>query len=110
LDQSAPASIARLGKAYEFRNELDPAWAARPLQLIHHNGKLALRIEDHGGEVLVRLLGEPWELGRFLHAGIGIAASLGHLHRRGFVHKDIKRANIFVNSATGEAWLSGPSD
>jgi PAS domain S-box-containing protein len=106
-DQPTPSSIARLKNAYELRNELDPTWAARPLQLIHEHGHPALLIEDHGGEVLARLVGKPWELEPFLRIAIGITAALGHLHQRGFVHKDIKPANIFVNTSTGEAWLSG---
>ena len=107
MDQPAPASIARLKNAYELRNELDPSWAARPLDFIHEHGKPALRIEDHGGEVLARLLGKPWELRLFLRVGIGIAAALGRLHQKGFVHKDIKPGNVFVNTSTGKAWLSG---
>ena len=107
VDQPAPGSSARLENAYELRNELDPAWAARPLEFIHLDRKAALRIEDPGGEVLACLLGEPWKLEQFLRVGIGVAAALGRLHQRGFVHKDIKPANVFVNTATGEAWLSG---
>lgn len=51
-DQPAPSIIARLKNAYELRNDLDSGWAARPLQLIHERGKLALQIEDPGGEML----------------------------------------------------------
>jgi serine/threonine protein kinase len=107
MDQPAPLSIARLEHAYALRNEFDPGWAARPLELIHDHGKLALLIEDHGGEILARLLGKRWELELFLRATMGITAALGRLHQRGFVHKDIKPANVFVNVATGAAWLSG---
>src|ERR1700684_3556506 len=67
----------------------------------------ALRNADSDGELLTCLLGEPWKLEQFLRVGIGISATLGRLHQRGFVHKDIKPANVFVNTATGEAWLSG---
>jgi hypothetical protein len=66
VDQPALGSIARLKNAYELRNELDPGWAARPLELIREHGKPALKIEDHGGELLSRLLGKPWELASFL--------------------------------------------
>ncbi len=107
VDQSAPSSSARLEHAYDLRSELDPSWAARPLELIHDHGKPALLIEDHGGEVLARLLGKPWELDLFLRVAIGITAALGRLHQRGLFHRDIKPANVFVNTSTGEAWLSG---
>jgi serine/threonine protein kinase len=43
----------------------------------------------------------------FLRAAIGMTAALEHLHERGFVHRDVKPANIFVNISTGKAWLSG---
>jgi PAS domain S-box-containing protein len=107
VDQPAPTSIARLEHAHELRNELDSSWAARPLQLILDHGKPALLIEDHGGELLARLVGKPWELEPFLRVAIGITSALGRLHQCVFVHKDIKSANIFVNIPTGEAWLSG---
>ena len=107
VDQPAPSSSARLEHAYDLRSELDPSWAARPLELIHDHGKPALVIEDHGGEVLARLLGKPWELDLFLRVAIGITAALGRLHQRGLFHRDIKPANVFVNTFTGEAWLSG---
>ena len=107
VDQPSPTSIARLEHAYESRGDLDPDWAARPLEFIHDHGKPALLIEDHGGEVLARLLGKPWELEPFLRIGIGLAVALGRLHQSGFVHKDIKPANVLVNLETGEVWLSG---
>jgi len=107
VDQPAPSSSARLEHAYELRSELDPSWAARPLELIHDHGRPALLLEDHGGETLARLVGKPWELDLFLRVAIGITAALGRLHQRGLVHRDIKPANVFVNTSTGEAWLSG---
>jgi serine/threonine protein kinase len=107
VDQPAPSSTARLEHAYDLRSELDPSWAARPLELIHDHGKPALLIEDHGGDVLAQLLGKPWELDLFLRVAIGVTAALGRLHQCGLFHRDIKPANVFVNISTGEAWLSG---
>jgi PAS domain S-box-containing protein len=66
-----------------------------------------LILEDAGGEPLNRLLGQPMELSRFLRFAVGLAAALGKLHQRGLIHKDIKAANILVNSATGKVWLTG---
>jgi hypothetical protein len=59
VEQPAPADIARLQDAYGLRNELDSAWAARPLEFIQNQGKPTLLIEDHGGEVLARLVDKP---------------------------------------------------
>ena len=66
-----------------------------------------LILEDPGGEPLDRLLGQPMELNRFLRFAVGLAAALGKLHKRGLIHKDIKPANILVNSATGAIRLTG---
>jgi len=46
-------------------------------------------------------------LSRFLHFAVGLAAALGKLHRQGLIRKDIKPANVLVDSATGAVRLSG---
>jgi serine/threonine protein kinase len=75
-------------------------------------------LEDPGGKPLdqfggfgeTRPTGTPapaLDLGFCLRIGINLANAIGHLHRRGIVHKDIKPANVLVNSATGQVWLMG---
>jgi hypothetical protein len=59
--QPAPESLARLRHAYALRDQLDPAWAARPSRLELRGGRLALLSEDPGGELLSRLQGRPWD-------------------------------------------------
>ncbi len=105
--QPTPSIIAQLEHAYSLRSDLDSAWAACPLELIHHQGKPTLLMEHPDGEILATLLGESWEVTQFLRVAIGIAVSLGRLQELGLVHKDIKPANILVNKQTGEAWLTG---
>src|SRR5271154_1782964 len=100
-------SIERLQHAYKLRNQLDSAWAARPLRLVTERGRLTLLSEDPGGEPLLRLLGQPWEITSFLRFAIGLADGLARLHGRGLIHKDIKPANILVDNATGSVWLTG---
>src|SRR5262244_3991217 len=107
VEQPALASLKRLEHAYALRDELDSGWAARPVELVRHNGKPALLIEDHGGELLARMLDKPWDVALFLRVAIGLTVSLGQLHRRGLVHKDVKPSNIFVKIDTGEVWLGG---
>ena len=64
-------------------------------------------LEDSGGDLLSGLLGRPMEVEHFLRLAVGVAATLGKVHRRGLIHKDIKPANILVNTASGEVRLTG---
>src|SRR5258708_39677854 len=68
------ATLRGLEHEYAFRTELDPAWAARPLALLHSDGRTVLLLEDCGGDPLTRLLGRPLELTHFLHLAIEISA------------------------------------
>ena len=105
--QPSPETLARLRHAYALREELDPAWAARPLRLELQQGRLTLLTEDPGGEPLSRLMGRPSEIAQFLRLAIGIATALARVHQHGLIHKDIKPANVLVNSVTGQVWLLG---
>ena len=44
--EPSPGTLARLQHAYTLREELDPAWAARPLRLDLHRGRLTLLVAD----------------------------------------------------------------
>jgi serine/threonine protein kinase len=105
--QPSPETLARLQRAHALREEIDPAWAARPLRLESRQGRLTLVCEDPGGDPLSRLIGQPLEILSFLRLAVGIAAALAQVHQRGLIHKDIKPANVLVNSVTGRAWLMG---
>ncbi|WP_354684334.1 AAA family ATPase [Cupriavidus necator] len=102
-----PASLDRLAHELGLREELDGAWAVRPLALAREASRTMLVLEDPGGEPLSRLLGAPMEVADFLRLAIRIAAALGKLHQRGLVHKDLKPTHILVNCADGQARLTG---
>ncbi|WP_238263554.1 trifunctional serine/threonine-protein kinase/ATP-binding protein/sensor histidine kinase [Cupriavidus pauculus] len=106
-DHPSSVSLDRLAHEFELKDELDGAWAVRPLELLRENGRTSLVLEDPGGEPLERLLGAPMEVGRVLRFAVGIAAALGQLHQRGLVHKDLKPAHILVNCPDGRARLTG---
>ena len=106
-DQPIPATLDRLAHEYSLKDELDSTWAVRPLELVRDRGQTILVLEDPGGELLGGLLGTPMEVGRFLRIAVGVAAALGKLHQRGLIHKDIKPANILVNTANGELRFTG---
>ena len=47
-----PESLKRLEHAYSLKEELDPAWAARPIGLTRHWDRIVLVLEDPGGNPL----------------------------------------------------------
>src|SRR6478752_6358919 len=77
-DHPSRARLDRLTHEYELKDELDGAWAARPLALVRDAGRTVLVLDDLGrGEPLDRLLGGPMEVGRFLRLAIAVTSALG---------------------------------
>jgi len=107
VDHPSRSRLDRLTHEYELKDELDSAWAARPLALMRDAGRTVLVLDDRGGEPLDRLLGEPMEVGRFLRVAIAVTSALGKLHQRGLIHRDIKPGNILVDCADGGVRLTG---
>src|SRR3954451_10588868 len=106
-EETSPGCIERLEHEYALKSELDADWAARPVALTHDNGRMTLVLEDPGGTPLDRLLGRPLDVSHFLRIAIPLAGALRHVHERGLIHKDIKPANILVESASSGVWLTG---
>src|SRR5260370_13456889 len=85
-EHPTPATLDRLAHEYGLKDELDAAWALRPLELVRERGPTMLVLEDPGSEPVGQLLGAPLELGRFLRFAIGITRPLGQAQRPGRVH------------------------
>jgi predicted ATPase/two-component sensor histidine kinase len=102
-----PSSLRRLRHAYSLRDALDPSWAARPASLTEGRTRAELVCHDPGGELLARLVGQPWAVPEFLRAAIGVTSALGRLHASGLIHKDIKPANVLYDPVGGRAWFTG---
>jgi PAS domain S-box-containing protein len=107
VEHPSPSYLDRLAHEYGLKDALDGAWAVRPLALEREGACSTLVLEDPGGEPLERLLGDPIAVGSFLPLAIGITASLGKLHGRGLVHKDLKPVHLLVNCADGQVRLTG---
>src|SRR4051812_33396603 len=69
-EQPLPASIGRLEQAFALRGELDPAWAARPVELTQFRGQHALVLEDPGGQFLDEVISGPLAAPDFLRLAI----------------------------------------
>jgi len=91
MERPAPATIKKIEHELSLKDELDPAWAIRPIALTQQQNRTVLLFEDPNGEPLDRLLGRPMELKQFLLCGIALAKALGQVHKRGLIHKDVNR-------------------
>src|SRR5262245_337597 len=79
VDHPSRSNLDRLTHEYELKDELDGAWAARPLDLLRDAGRTVLVLEDAGGEPIDRLLGAPMETGAFLRLAIAVVLPLSRL-------------------------------
>ena len=106
IGEHPPAAVLdRLDHEYGLRDELDSAWAVRPLEFVRELGRTMLVLEDPGGEPLYRLLDSPVDVETFLRLAVHLTAAIGELHQRGIVHKDIKPQHIIVSG--GDIKLTG---
>ena len=106
-EQPLPATLHRMACEYSLKDELNSAWALRPLALEQEEGQTRLLLDDPGGVPLSQLLLAPLEIEVCLCMAVEIASALGHLHQRDLVHKDLKPGHIIVNCADGKARLTG---
>jgi predicted ATPase/signal transduction histidine kinase len=100
-------TLKRLDHEYSLKEELDSTWAARPIAMARHWDRTVLVLEDPGGLPLDQLLGQPLDVAFSLRLAICLSSAIGHLHQRGIIHKDIKPANVLVNSLIAQCWLTG---
>jgi len=91
---------------YSLREQLEPAGRQNRARLWNEHGRTVLLLEDPGGELLSRLLGQPWKVMQFIRVAAGMAAALARVHERAS-SKRRQPANILVNTTTGHAWLTG---
>src|SRR5262245_65604457 len=62
VEPPSRASLDRLTHEYELKDELDGAWAARPLELVRDAGRSVVVVEDAGGERIGREAWRGWVL------------------------------------------------
>src|SRR5262245_50160713 len=55
-----------------------------------------LLLEELEGTPLSELMGQPFEVNRFLEVAISLASTLAEIHRHDVIHKDLKPSNIIL--------------
>jgi predicted ATPase/signal transduction histidine kinase len=106
--QPALATIRHLVHEYELRDQLDQPWAVRPLDLDHDNNeRMALTLEDRGGQPLEALIETPLPLERALLLAGRIAGAVARMHANRLVHCDLRPFNILVSGRSDRVRLSG---
>ncbi|HBB31776.1 MAG TPA: serine/threonine protein kinase [Cyanobacteria bacterium UBA9273] len=94
--------IGYIKQEYLIGGNLDIDGVVKPLSLENYQNRPALVLEDFGGISLKTLLEkESLALSTFLNYALQLTQTLGQLHTRQIIHKDIKPKNIIVNPASG---------
>ncbi|PJZ70505.1 histidine kinase [Leptospira perolatii] len=98
--------LSRIKHEYEITKSLDLPGVVRALDLLRHNNGFGLILEDVGGTSLNQLLKKgKLNTEQFLDIAISIAETLGKIHEKGVIHKDIKPSNLLVSS-DGNAYIT----
>src|SRR5262249_30440864 len=103
----SPKDTMRLRREFEITRELGIPGVVASLDLVPHHGSFVLVNEDFGGRSLASLLRKvKLNLDGFFHVALQLTETLGDLHQRRIIHKDVNPTNIIVNPATLEAKLT----
>ena len=99
--------IARLKHEYQIAQSLDCAGIVKTYSLESNQNRFALILEDFGGISLTEYLtSRKLALVEFLRFAIDLTDALAYLHKSSIIHKDIKSANIIINSVTKTAKIA----
>lgn len=103
-EHSTYRELARYQQEYKIISSLNLEGVIRTYGLEKHQRILAIILEDFGGESLRILLDnrdQPISYQEFLTIAIKITASLGLIHAKKIIHKNINPANIIYNPHNG---------
>ena len=101
------AELAGIRAEYDIGRAIEHRGVVRTLALERSEHRLALVLEDFGGQPLARTLdGGALAVDPFLDLAVPLVEALAELHGRGITHKDINPSNIIHNPTTGEVKIA----
>jgi serine/threonine protein kinase len=93
-----PLDVERLRNEAEILGDLDIPGTPLCFGVEEQQRRLALVLEDEGALALDRVLERgPLDLDAFFAIALDLTATLGELHARFIIHKDIKPANVIIH-------------
>jgi predicted ATPase/GAF domain-containing protein len=104
-DYPTARDVRRLEFEHHVLSKLDCPGVIDVLDLERRAGRLALVLEDFGGERLPISPGRGMALERFFPLARGIVRALGDVHAKGVIHKDVNPGNVLMNPTTGTVKL-----
>ena len=100
-----PRDIAQLEYEHRLLARLTHRGIIRALGLERDGDRVALVLDDVGGQDLRSLAVAPSPLEQFFAIAVPLVEALGYVHAAGIVHKDIKPDNVVFNARDGEVRL-----
>src|SRR6187431_1102395 len=101
-DYPSVREVRRLEFEYRILRHVESPGVIGALDIERQGGRVALILEDFGGERLSALVSKGVSFEHFFPLAISIARALGHVHARGVIHKDINPGNILIHPSTRE--------
>ncbi|MGR3179759.1 MAG: ATP-binding response regulator [Candidatus Anammoxibacter sp.] len=99
--------IAKLKHEYTITRDLDIEGIVQPYGFEKQDNTFVLIQEDFGGVSLNNVITPSGiEVAEFLNIAIQIAKTLGEIHNKQIIHKDVKPANIIINTNTGQVKIT----
>ncbi len=94
-----PEQVARLTREFEMARRLSSVpGVVEAIELLAHDGNSVMVMEDIGGESLdLACERSPLALREALEILVKVADTLGHLHDRHVMHKDVNPSNVVWN-------------
>jgi predicted ATPase/GAF domain-containing protein len=101
-----PRQLTKLRHEYAILRHLKIPGVANVIALERHKGNLAIIFEDLPGRVLSDILAkQKLDISTTLSIAAAVADTLGSLHERQTIHKDIRPHTILFDAATGQVKL-----
>jgi predicted ATPase/HPt (histidine-containing phosphotransfer) domain-containing protein len=104
-DYPGVREVRRLEFEYHLLRKVQSPGVIAAIGIEREAGRVALVLEDFGGERLSSWAARGVELEEFFPVACSLVDALGQVHARGVMHKDINPGNILINARTRELKL-----